>query len=131
MRYCNLLTLFLVFFLTACQTFPPTLDKTRVLQITVIDENTQKPLEGFKVKIGKNYAYKFYWPVLSTALLAEYTSDDKGEVSAPISLKGDYSLEAFGQINSENFYGRQRLDTRIEKNNKVILNVKKSWRKEL
>lgn len=122
----------LLVFLSGCTTFPATLNKPQTLSVRVIDKNTNTPVHRFKVRISKNYAYKFYWPVLSTAVLAEYVSNKEGYISAPISIKGDYTLEAFGEIGSDHYYGQLPYNTKQKANNEVTINVDKSnWRKKL
>ncbi len=119
-------------FLSGCVTFPATLDRPKTISIRVIDKNTNVPVNGFRVRISKNYAYKFYWPVLSKAVLAEYVSNKEGYISAPISIKGDYTLEARGEIGSDYYYGWRQYSAKDASNNEVTISVEKnSWRKKL
>lgn len=110
---------------SGCSTFPPTLEQNRTLVIEVVDAKLNTPMKGAKVRISKNYAWKFYWPLLSRAILAEYKTNEKGIVTAPISLKGDYFLEVFTTSNTEKGYASKLFDTRVSEENRITIEIYK------
>lgn len=118
---------FIIIFISGCQTFhPPTLENVRIIQVTVINVEAGKPIEGLKVSVSKNYLHRPYWPSRSTVLLAEYTTDKQGNVFAPLSLKGSYTFRVFGEVNSKEYDEREYFDPTKNRGNKIVIPVS-SW----
>lgn len=101
---------------------PPILPEIRMIQVKVIDVESNDPIHGVKVSVRKNYIHKPYLPLASSVSLAEYFSDQSGEVHAPLSLKGSYTFEV-GNIGSIKCFGRKIFNPDENKENQIIFKI--------